>query len=134
MINAHLPFHPEKSSTIDALSFQTSFICFLKIFHLFCVFLIFTIFKCTKKPVLKRLLNHSPVGETTRSMGLPTEACQMVNGLTQKQKAVCAESPALIPVILQVGNPRSSSPRPTCPTSYTSISSFCQTRTINRLL
>ncbi|KAL5258974.1 hypothetical protein ACHWQZ_G009441 [Mnemiopsis leidyi] len=43
----------------------------------------------------------SPVGETTRSMGLPTEACQMVNGLTRKQKAVCAESPALIPVILQ---------------------------------
>ena len=35
-------------------------------------------------------------------MGLPTEACQMVNGLTRKQKAVCAESPALIPVILQV--------------------------------
>ncbi|XP_063679793.1 protein Wnt-4-like isoform X1 [Bolinopsis microptera] len=44
---------------------------------------------------------RSPVGEITRSQGLSTEACQRVNGLTQKQKAVCAESPALIPVIVQ---------------------------------
>ena len=53
--------------------------------------------------------NHphfSPAKDTTRSNNLPTEACKMVGGMTQRQRAVCAESPALVPVMLEVSGDR----------------------------
>ena len=40
--------------------------------------------------------------ETTRSAGIAVGACKVVEGLTQKQRSICAEAPSLIPIMIQV--------------------------------
>jgi len=46
-------------------------------------------------------VTDTPAETTRAAAGFATEACRMVRGLTVKQRAICAESPSLIPVMLK---------------------------------